>query len=358
MAVTIKHINDDASFLISFKPLPVESTIEKRPGTFRILVDPWVTGPSAIVHPILSSTTHKSQPCVTSLAELPVPDIVIISQSKSDHCHEATLRQLPASSSRTKILAEPASAKLIRSWKYFDPAMVQTIPRWEDPQLNGRQTVVRIRVPATAGSDRAGEVTIAFIPQRRDISSLHAAIGITYRPPMAGNNSSLRPLPEQDGSNGIEKPLPPAPKPLRSFTNLRALLRNGQASERPPPLPLGSAPTLSTQGPSSPKKSLRTVRSLASIGGWMTPQSPPAQPRTLLPDGQASIGYSPTTNGERPLSLIFAPHGISYSSLHAYTVSYLAPIGALPLTALLHCFDSIDNPVSFAISFSVLRMRE
>jgi hypothetical protein len=47
---------------------------------------------------------------------------------------------------------------------------------------------------------------------------------------------------------------------------------------------------------------------------------------------------------ERPLSIIFSPHGISYANLQSYTTGHLVAEAALPLTALLHCFDSVSNP--------------
>lgn len=42
--------------------------------------------------------------------------------------------------------------------------------------------------------------------------------------------------------------------------------------------------------------------------------------------------------------MVFSPHGISYASLAAYATSHLVAEAALPLTALLHCFDAVSNP--------------
>ena len=144
MALTVKHLNADASFLLTFTPLPSGTGSDgPRPEPFRILLDPWITGPSKIFHAKISMVSHKCPSCISSLADLPTPDMVLISQAKSDHCNEATLRQLPASGTKTIILAEPSSARLIRSWKYFENTKVRTLPRWEGTKSTSRDTIVR-----------------------------------------------------------------------------------------------------------------------------------------------------------------------------------------------------------------------
>ncbi|KLU87462.1 hypothetical protein MAPG_06462 [Magnaporthiopsis poae ATCC 64411] len=200
MALTIKHLNGDASFLLSFEPIlapgPRDAAILDA-SPFRILIDPWITGPSTVFHSKISISTHKNPACIASLQELPEPDLVVISQHKSDHCNETTLRQLPATGTKTLILAEPAAARVIKSWKYFDREKIRTIPKWGDSSFSARQSVVRIPLPPLLAGGEPGEVTVAFIPQRRDISGLHNAVGITYRPPA----SSLSPLPQPSGAS-------------------------------------------------------------------------------------------------------------------------------------------------------------
>lgn len=51
----------------------------------------------------------------------------------------------------------------------------------------------------------------------------------------------------------------------------------------------------------------------------------------------------------RPLSVIFSPHGISYADLAPYATSHLVSEAALPLTALLHCMDSVASPPLLSI---------
>jgi len=311
MALAIKHLNGDASFLLSFEPLVPHYYTGPTPKPFHILLDPWITGPSTTFHRRISVTTHKERACISSLLDLPEPDLVIISQDKTDHLNEATLRQLPRTGAKTVILAEQAAARIIRSWKYFEKDKVITIPKWEDPRLTGRQTVIRIPVPpfplSKAGDP--GEVTVAFIPQRRDLSGLHSAIGITYRPPTVPPPPPV--LAFRDG--GVITP-PETPKSRGSHPHLRVTFMAGQPAGHP-------------VHPVSPT-SLRSVRSAMSL----------STSRHSYHSATSQISF------DRPLSVLYSPHGISYSSLHGYVTSHLISEAALPLTALLHCFDSVTNP--------------
>jgi hypothetical protein len=332
MSLTVKHLNTDASFLLTFEPEPDPLSQVSRSRPFHILVDPWITGASKIFHSRISITTHKQPACVSTLADLPVPDLVVISQHKSDHCNEATLKQLPATGTKTIILAEPNAARLLRSWKYFAQEKIQTIPKWEDPRLTGRDVVVRVPVPPVVKGGQAGEVTVAFIPQRRDISGLHAAIGITYRPPPT---TLPEPPPASSVGMRVQTPLtsllsppgsPRSPKSYRSFSHLSSIF-TGQAGSRNLPSP-----------PTSPGlSSLRSARSFASI--------PFSRQSTLASASTATI-TNPNSHTASPhvLSVLFSPHGIAWPSLAPYAHIHLGAERALPLTCLLHCFDAVDNP--------------
>jgi hypothetical protein len=340
MALTVKHLNDDASFLLSFQPVLTASAIGPKPEAFRILLDPWITGPSTILHPKMSVTHQKHRACVASLTELPEPDLVIISQHIPDHCNEATLQQLPATDTKTIILAEPAAARTIRSWKYFDKDKVQTIPKWDDWNPSKGPNVVRIPVKPVLDGAEPGEVTVAFIPQRKDMMGLHSAVGITYRQPTMSPSS--RPSPAAW--------TPPAsPRPRLSYTNLQSLFspsNNSLATDESSP-----------PSPASPGVfSLRSVRSASSIPRSIssyfssstaatTPVTSPGLPLTPQDQPTSPLLPAPAPPPRQPvLSVIFSPHGIAYPSLQGYAESYLTPQSALPLTALLHCFDSISNP--------------
>ncbi|KAI2638074.1 hypothetical protein GGS21DRAFT_454328 [Xylaria nigripes] len=336
MALTVKHLNSDASFLLSFEPVIPESVADSIiPRPFTVLLDPWITGPSTIIHPRISITSHKHPACISSLTELSQPpDLVVISQSKPDHCNEATLRQLPPSGTRTLILAEPASARLIRSWKYFDKDKVHTIERWEDPRVTGKQSAIRIPVPPLQPGGREGEVTIAFIPQKRDLTGLHGAIGITYRSPPTHDLIQLAP--------GTTPPTTPE-------SETHKLISLEIKSPFAIPAPAGDTfllpptPPISPISPVSPG-SLRSIRSASTLIASSTHSlySPTFRPATSS-QTEKFLPPSPFSHS-RPISLIFSPHGIPYSHLASYATSHLVAEAALPLTVLLHCIDSISNP--------------
>jgi Beta-lactamase superfamily domain len=300
MSLTVKHLNSDACFLLTFQPI---SSFPPSPGqssqAFTILLDPWLSGPSKIFHSKFSISRHKNQACISSLCELPEPDIVIISQDKSDHCHKETLTKLPQSGGKTIILAEPAAAKVIKGWKHFDKTKLITLSKWEKANSKGpmlyrvpgmnpapegeirrnnnlsayasihsssqnsenskskASSIYRVVLPAATPNISPGEVTIAFIPQKGDITRLHNAICITYRPP-----ASFDYHPD-------------------------------------------------------------------------TPPDTPTSPR--------STSTFDTSSSNRTLSIIYSPHGCTYKTLEPYITSHLVREAALPLTALLHCFDKVQN---------------
>src|SRR5437764_14707676 len=102
MPITLRHISVDTTWLITF------TSPQGLHPDFRILTDPWLDGPSLVLHPKFVKTTHVIPSSIANLRDLqPQPDIVLISQDKSDHCHEPTLRQLPQQ--RIKILAVPGA---------------------------------------------------------------------------------------------------------------------------------------------------------------------------------------------------------------------------------------------------------
>ncbi|KAK6865926.1 hypothetical protein PG995_002454 [Apiospora arundinis] len=337
MALTIKHLNEDASFLLSFEPIlpPHIRGTAAAPKPYIILLDPWITGPSKIFHSKISVSTHKNPACVTSLSELPEPDLVIISQHKSDHCNEATLRQLPGTGTKTQILAEPSAARVIKSWKYFDSDKIWTIPKWEDPRTTGKSTVLRVPVPAVAPDGQPGEVTVAWIPQKRDLACLHSAIALTYRPP---STDGLAPPEQYTLMPSLTSP-PATPRTVRSIAPPFPMVQ--KSSGKPAPL----------TPPMSPTNSAYFTRPAAG--------TLPASPTELAAPSDAFAGCRPISSSAtitaaaqhkehgsttRPLSLIFSPHGINYAHLAPYASSHLVSEAALPLTALLHCMDSISNP--------------
>ncbi|KAF2641231.1 hypothetical protein P280DRAFT_305693 [Massarina eburnea CBS 473.64] len=255
MSLTVKSLNGDTAFLLSFSP-PVASI-----APFTILIDPWLVGPATILSSVFSISEQTTKPCISSLQELvQEPDIILISQDKPDHCHEETLRQLPKDC-RSTILAIPSAARKIRSWKHFRPELVRALPKFVEDES---QSIYRQEIPPVSSRASCGEVTLSWMPARRDVSGLHHAIGITYRPP----------------------------------------------------------------------------------GGVELPPSPPASPRSYQTGSSSSrtIASSPSNGREQTLSVIYSPHGVSYDIIRPYATSHLMMEAALPLTALIHSFDRVENP--------------
>ncbi|KAI9834809.1 MAG: hypothetical protein M1838_005483, partial [Thelocarpon superellum] len=266
MSLTIRHLNADSTFLLTFQPVrdspPSPGLV---PGSFSILFDPWLFGASELFHRTFNVSEHTIPSCIPSLTALPEPDLVCISQGKPDHCHRETLCQLPADHTKTLILADPHAAKIIRSWRYFHPDKVQVLDKYDERKAR-RETLRRFTIPPISTAGLPGEVTIAHIPSRRDLAGLHSAIGITYRAPTSA------------------PPFAPAPSAM----------------------------------PLTP------------------PDTPPTSDSTCLRPFVRSH--------DRAISVLYAPHGVSYPHVQAYASSHLVSEAALPLTALLHSFDRVQNP--------------
>lgn len=286
MSLRIKHLNADTSWLLIFSPpFAGPNLTGSFPGSFTVLIDPWLSGPSKVWSSKFSLTEHRVPSCVESLAQLPEPDVVVVSQDKSDHCNEATLKQLSPSTQAT-IVGPPATAKKIKSWRYFESANIIPLKRY-DPHKE--DTVLRIEVPPFSPTGSAGEVTISLMVNKVDVTGLHNAIGITYRAP-----SSV--LSTHTGSY-VDLPITPPTTP----------------------------PETSESGPI-----LASNRSTSSV----RPMSPPSM--TVYPP--------PLGGREKTLSVIYSPHGLSYNLIKPYATSHLLSEAALPLTALFHCFDRVSNP--------------
>ncbi|KAH8815041.1 hypothetical protein F5884DRAFT_161088 [Xylogone sp. PMI_703] len=270
MSLTVKHLNSDASFLLSFAPIityPLSPDESIKP--FTVVLDPWLSGPSKIWHSKFSMSTHKTPSCISSLGDLPEPDVVVVSQHKEDHCHKSTLKQLQPTGGKTIIAGPPAAIDVIRRWKYFDRSKLIPLRPWQSPSSPveyeaATSNLQRIPIPAIIPNGLPGELTLAFLPQKNDITGLHSAIGITYQPP---STSSY--FPATDDRNQLPTP----------------------------------------------------------------PHSPSSFNSTFTPNAH-----------ERPLSIIYSPHGCTYTTIAPYATSHLVSRSALPLTLLLHCFDRVSNP--------------
>lgn len=164
------HLNADTSWVLQ---IPCPSSSKSSRSRFNVVLDPWLRGPQSDVASWFSTQLHVVAPAVDTLEGLSrvlcavetgsfdAPssaewyiDAVAISHEFTDHCHQATLLQLPPS---TPIYAADAAADLIRSWNHFDS--VTTAPgfapntSWRDiPADDGLPPWLRIARVITPGN--------------------------------------------------------------------------------------------------------------------------------------------------------------------------------------------------------------
>lgn len=143
----LKHLNADSSWLLS---LPYPEHIHPPSGRCRynIVIDVWLRGPQVDLFSWFSSQEHAKPSDIQSFAELndllcraetavvgaqsdtqQTPyfiDAVCCSHEFTDHCHEATLKELPAI---VPMFAPKKAANLVRSWKHFDH--VEEVPVYQ-----------------------------------------------------------------------------------------------------------------------------------------------------------------------------------------------------------------------------------
>ena len=326
MSLTIKHLNGDTTFLLTFAPktsTPISSHHRQPPGTFTILIDPWLNGPSSMWHPKFLLSKHTVESCISDLSQIPEPNVVLVSQDKPDHCHEATLRQLDPLSKSITVLAQPAAAKKIQAMKHFDPSRVFALLTYSDRKPD---SVIRFYIPPTSPDGLPGEASIAFIPAKMDVSGLHNAIGITYRPPSA-------PVPPP---NLFSLPTPP-PNPMFELPH-HASSPASNIPLTPPDSPLRRTSMLS-----SSTATVSNASSQLSSATAATSITPPTHTANS-PSISSVASFTSRLMPEKALSLIYSPHGVSYGLIRPYASSHLVTSAALPLTALLHSFDRIQNP--------------
>ncbi|KAK8144680.1 hypothetical protein G3M48_005498 [Beauveria asiatica] len=300
MALTVKQLHGASSFLLTFEPIDT-SDVALSTQPFHILLDPCIVTASSSNKSSSGggffSTTPMTPPPHAADADLPLSaiDVALISSPRRCRCHEPTLRHLPP---RTRILAAPLAARRIRGWRHFHT--VETLPRWDDSTRGARRDEERdkiLRIPVLSGilGGEPGEVTLTYIGPKR---GSHVAIGITYRPPMVRRRTA--------------SPVPPPP--LRLPTPALSFSADDGSSS----VTSGSAPLFL---PATP------------------PPPPPLTPTTTTPTSARSCSIEHST-----VSVVFAPHGIAYTALQGYATAHLLQESALPLTALLHCFDDVSPP--------------
>ncbi|KAI0158456.1 hypothetical protein BJ166DRAFT_527566 [Pestalotiopsis sp. NC0098] len=170
-APVLIHLNADTTWLLS---LPYPPSAERPAGRarFNILLDPWLQGPQSDVASWFSTQWHLVAPSVQTIDELnallaeseraavsqdesagkPAAahiDVVAISHEFTDHCHEATLRELPRT---TPVFATEKAADLIRSWKHFDK--VVTTPGFSSSTTDWQKALSVAPLPSWVGIGR------------------------------------------------------------------------------------------------------------------------------------------------------------------------------------------------------------
>jgi hypothetical protein len=130
----LTHVNGDTTWLLQI-PYPPAVAPPRGRSHFNVLLDPWLQGPQSDVAWWFSTQWHVVPPSVATIADLnealreverqasdevcegSLIDVVAISHEFTDHCHRATLEELPKN---TPVFATDVAAELIRSWNHFD----------------------------------------------------------------------------------------------------------------------------------------------------------------------------------------------------------------------------------------------
>ena len=171
----LHHLNADSSWLLQL-PHPYPNSARR---CYNILIDPWLSGSQVDYFPWFSEQWHGTPSACSSIAAVedvarqsgddqvdhPI-DLVIISHEFTDHCHRATLTQLPAS---TSVFASAKAASMIRKWRHFD--IVETTSDLEQEQgaLSGNNALPEWL--------RVSRITSGF----GDVGTLHSALCIAFR---------------------------------------------------------------------------------------------------------------------------------------------------------------------------------
>ena len=352
MSVTVKHLNEDSSFLLLFSPeTPPSSTDAKTlKAAYSILIDPWLRGVSIVTAPWFAITKRVVPACIQHLCEIDEPDVVVVSQNKPDHCHAETLKQLRPDG-KTIIATEPGAAKTIKSWNHFDPARVLPLSKF-DPQRG--LSYATFYIPPLSPGGHRGVVTISFIPAKNYLTGLHNAIGITYLAPTHTKSVASVPTVDLPKCSPVSTVTPPS-HPLPNFSSL---IFNADSE-----LQTSTFSKQSSDWTSDPNSTIDIAIQPDDGGIFGNPlPTPPQFPSNLSPGDEPmshnpifSTGSFPRADGNlvtagrpRALSILYTPHGVPFKpDLLPYVQTHLVQRGALPLTVLLHSFDRSTNPWYF-----------
>ncbi len=192
----LTHLNADTTWLIS---LPYPKGCPQPPGRLRynILIDPWLQGTQSDVASWFSSQTHLIQSSVQTIQELdtilaeiedgvldsadekPITriDLVAISHEFTDHCHEATLREVDPS---VPVFSTAKAVELMKSWKHFDSVsnMVSFSKAfdWRSASLSALPEWLGLARLVTEGNALYYHSAIVFCMQKSDYDGAEAII--------------------------------------------------------------------------------------------------------------------------------------------------------------------------------------
>ncbi|KAG0639379.1 hypothetical protein HOY80DRAFT_921623 [Tuber brumale] len=173
MSLRVQSLNSDTTFALTFSHPAL-----RKP--FVLLLDPWLHSSPYVYHPLFSNQSHTTQPCISSISELsPVPDVIIVSQKKADHCNEGTLKELDWNgvAKETLLYAAPEAGRVVLRWKWFDRKRLRLLRLGE---------TVKVEFPSGEGKpmveDPAGWLELLFMAPKRlwELPALHNAIGIKW----------------------------------------------------------------------------------------------------------------------------------------------------------------------------------
>ncbi|CUS09950.1 unnamed protein product [Tuber aestivum] len=173
MSLRVQSLNSDTTFAFTFSHPAL-----RKP--FVLLLDPWLHSSPYVYHPLFSNQSHTTQPCISSLSKLsPVPDMIIVSQKKTDHCHEGTLKELDwtGAAKETLLYAAPDAVGIVLGWKWFDRKRLRLLRRGE---------TVKVEFPNEEGKpavkEPAGWLELLLMAPKRlwELPALHNAIGIKW----------------------------------------------------------------------------------------------------------------------------------------------------------------------------------
>ncbi|KAJ9165811.1 Major facilitator superfamily protein [Coniochaeta hoffmannii] len=199
------HLNADTTWLLQL-PYPSSSPGPSGRTHFNILMDPWLRGPQSDVASWFSTQWHVVQPTVETVEELDALlarlegrgreagksaiDAVVISHEFTDHCHQATLLEVPAS---TPVFATDKAAGLVRSWSHFENVVTMAaFPGAVVDDTNPQITVGHALLPPWIGIARVvtegnalyyhSAVLISFSLNDGDVGGRSATEAIIYSP--------------------------------------------------------------------------------------------------------------------------------------------------------------------------------